>query len=117
VVLISTIGLWAVASVGWILLIAAERALMGPTSCEYQDGDSYYGEASWTWLPPGATCEWHLRIDGRTVDVIEQPPEARLGVAVALALWGASLIAIAVLVLPRPRDDHSRDPRLEPRQP
>jgi hypothetical protein len=100
-VLWTSIGVWMLATLGWIGLLTAERLLMGATSCEYQGVDSIYGEASWSWAPPGVTCTYDLSIDGRAVEVVEDPPVARIGTAVVLVLWGASNVAFAVAALPR----------------
>jgi hypothetical protein len=88
VVFWTSLAVWVVATLGWITLIAGEGALMSLTSCEYPAGDSIYGEASWSWFPPGVRCTWQLELNGRQVEVVESPSVARLGTAAVLVLWG-----------------------------
>jgi hypothetical protein len=103
VVFWTSLAVWVVAALGWITLIAGEGALMSLTSCEYPAGDSIYGEASWSWFPPGVRCTWQLELNGRQVEVVESPSVARLGTAAVLVLWGASTAALGLVVLPRDR--------------
>lgn len=82
---------WVVALVGWVCLLGLERATMGPTSCELATGSSIYGDASWSWLPPGVRCEWGTEVEGEPVRIAEDPPVARVGTAIVFLLWGGSL--------------------------
>jgi len=58
VVLVVAIGLWAVTTVGWLGLIAVERAFKSDMTCDLVEGGSDYGDATWSWFPPGSppTC-------------------------------------------------------------
>ena len=103
VVLWTSIGVWSVATIGWIGLLTVERVLMGPVGCNYQGESSFYGEATWSWVPPGEVCTYELSIDGQRVEVVEDPPPSRIGIAAVLVLWGASNLAFAVAILPRER--------------
>jgi hypothetical protein len=66
------------------------------------------GEASWSWLPPGVSCTWQVELNGREVEVVEDPSVARLGTMVVFALWGATTAALGGVILPRDRVATSR---------
>mgnify|MGYP003117068471 CR=1 FL=1 len=88
-------ALWALTTVGWLGLMAADRALMSDTSCVLVEYGSDYGEATWSWFPPGVTCTWDLRPRGLDLVITEEPPFARVGTGLVLGLWGATLGALA----------------------
>ncbi|WP_344126196.1 hypothetical protein [Saccharopolyspora halophila] len=48
------------------------------------------GTPEWSWLPPGRTCTWQLP-EGTHTDT---PSLARVGIALLLILWGASLLLL-----------------------
>ena len=95
-----SVVIWAVALAGWISILALTRVTMGSTSCELTEGHSIYGEASWSWMPPGVHCVWPKSETGFDIRIEEPPPVARLGIAIAFLLWGITL----VLLRPRSAD-------------
>lgn len=96
VVLVVAIGLWAVTTVGWLGLIAVERAFKSDMTCDLVEGGSDYGDATWSWFPPGVSCTWDLQPRGVDLVITEDPPAARVGMALVLVLWGASLAGLAM---------------------
>jgi hypothetical protein len=86
-VLIS-LAIWLVCLIGWSAALASEVVLGCPS---FAPADSNYGDARWTWNPPGNTCTWTLA-EGKHV---ESPPPARYGILALLILWPASTLGIA----------------------
>lgn len=63
-------ALWvlgAVVGLGWIWLVSS----LGDAGCEHRDGDSNYGELTWSLFPPGSKCTWTVSQNG--VDEVEGP--------------------------------------------
>ena len=83
--------LWSFALGAWSILIAVESVFTTTSACELAPGSSIYGEASWTWMPPGRVCEWTLSIGGSSVSVVSEPPVARLGILVVLIVWAGTI--------------------------
>jgi hypothetical protein len=81
-------AVWALALLGWIVLLAAEWYFTDGVACPLDPNSSLYGTAQWSWLPPGRTCTWQLSEGTHT----DGPPTARLGMLLLFALWGASLL-------------------------
>lgn len=89
-----TIGwlLWGTVAVGLAAVLVVEAVLLGPTSCELAAGLSIYGDASWSWLPPGVACHWELELAaGAPIVVTSGPSWARIGMLLLLAGWAAAL--------------------------
>lgn len=87
--------LWMAAAGGWVGLLAVERVFMGDLSCPMSQDISEYGEATWSWFPPGVTCTWRdVSFRGSEHVVVEEPPIARLGIAGALLAWGGTIVAL-----------------------
>jgi hypothetical protein len=93
---VAAIAIWALALTAWVGLLAAERVLVSPSDCPLVEGSSDYGEASWSWYPPGVTCTWDLRPRGVDLVITREPPTARVGIALVLLLWGATLVAVTL---------------------
>ena len=85
---------WALALTGWLSLLGLERSMMGSISCELGDSTSLYGKASWTWDPPGVRCVYLPKDTGLSFRIVEDPPVARLGIAIAFVLWGLTLLVL-----------------------
>lgn len=81
-------AVWALALLGWIVLLAAEWHFTDGVACLLDPNISLYGTAQWSWLPPGRTCTWELA-EGMHTD---GPPTARLGILLLFSLWGATLL-------------------------
>lgn len=58
---------------------------------ELTPGDSNYGEARWTWAPPGFRCEWSV---GDSTHV-EYPPRGRYFVMGAMGIFPFAVVAAA----------------------
>jgi hypothetical protein len=89
-----TIGwlVWGALAAALVGTLVVEAMLLGPTSCELAAGSSIYGEASWSWLPPGVACRWELELGGDVPVVVTSGPSwARMGMALVLAGWAAAL--------------------------
>ena len=89
-----TIGwlVWGVVVAALVGVLVVEASLLGPTSCELAAGSSIYGDASWSWLPPGVACRWELDLGAGTPIVVAAGPSwARIGMVVLLAGWAAAL--------------------------
>jgi hypothetical protein len=54
----SAMLLWAVALVPFVGLLAFERYDMGEHALVCERSDSSYYPSHWSWLPPGAVCEY-----------------------------------------------------------
>ncbi|MBE2997721.1 hypothetical protein IDM40_03215 [Nocardiopsis sp. HNM0947] len=87
--------LWLLSCCGWILLIGLGRYSSGPTQCAF-DGTSFFGESSWSWLPPGQVCTWEVTAGGQSHTVTDAPSAARLAVPVLLLLWGATVATLSL---------------------
>lgn len=83
-------ALWALALLGWIVLLAIEWYLTGPTNCPLTPTSSLYGTAEWSWLPPGSTCTWEVPGGTHT----DAPSSARVGIVILFILWGGSLLVL-----------------------
>lgn len=83
-------ALWALALLGWIVLLTIEWYLTGATACPLTPTSSLYGTSGWSWLPPGRTCTWEIPGGTHT----DGPPSARVGIAILFVLWGASLLVL-----------------------
>jgi hypothetical protein len=98
-VLTGCIAVWVLAVGTWIALLAWERAWsseacgLGGVGSDAQ----LQGEPSWSWLPPGVSCEYRIDTPGRLVEFTEDPPTARTGIAIVLILWGTSLAIVAAV--------------------
>lgn len=89
----STVGwlAWGVAMAALVGFLVVEAMLLGPTSCELAAGSSIYGDASWSWLPPGVACRWELEVGGVPTVLTSGPSWARVGMVLLLAGWAAAL--------------------------
>ncbi len=81
---------WALALLGWLILLALEWYSTGPSACALDPAASVYGTAQWSWLPPGRVCTWSLPSGTHT----EGAPLARVGMVALFALWGASMLVL-----------------------
>lgn len=75
---------WALAVLGWLILLAIEWYSTGPSACALDPSSSAYDTAQWSWVPPRRVCTWSLPSATHT----EGAPLARVGMAVLFALWG-----------------------------
>jgi hypothetical protein len=82
---------WSAAAAALVGVLVVEALLLGPTSCELAAGSSIYGDATWSWLPPGVACRWELEVGGDTTVITSAPSWARVGMLLLLAGWGAAL--------------------------
>jgi hypothetical protein len=48
-------AVWALALLGWIVLLAAEWYFTDGVACPLDPNSSLYGTAPWSWLPPDPT--------------------------------------------------------------
>ena len=93
------LALLAMAVLGVGLTI--ERSL-DDVGCDAID-DSRYGEAEWSWLPPGVTCTYPSPANP-AYEIDESPPMARIGeIVLAIALVAVS--ARLFIVERRGRDE------------
>lgn len=83
-------ALWALALLGWIVLLVIEWYSSGQTACPLTPTSSRYGTAGWSWLPPGRTCTWEVPGGMHT----DGPSSARIGIAILFLLWGGSLLLL-----------------------
>jgi hypothetical protein len=90
------LGTWLLACLAWFALLGVENASTSP--CYFDDGprpgDSsnwLSGEERWRWVPPGTECRYE--IDGRIH--IDEPPTARLGIALVLVAWPLTIGVVA----------------------
>jgi hypothetical protein len=60
-------------------------------------GAPIQGTPSWSWLPPGVSCDFEIRTTDGIVEFREDPPLARTGIVVVLLLWGATIAAVAAV--------------------
>ena len=105
--------LWALCCAGYGGYLMLERGLMGWTSCPLAEGSSEYGEATWSWLPPGVTCTWRgVSSNGSGEYVLVQsPPPSRAVLGAVLLAWGGTLAVVAWAS--RPASSESGDWRTE----
>ena len=83
---------WLLCLLGFAGVLIVDAVTSGPTACELAPGTSIYGEASASLM--GTSCSWDVTLEGGdTIRVTDGPSPARAGVAGALVLWGASLLA------------------------
>lgn len=85
---------WLLACLTWFALLGVENA--STLDCVFQDervdsSDWVFGQSTWRWLPPGTECRYEV---GGFVHV-DEPPTARLGVAVVLLAWPLTVALIA----------------------
>lgn len=94
-VLLGLAGLWLLATFGWLALLGVEAATSDSlTACPLSQEASIYGEAHWSWLPPGRVCQWQVQVGGTNVTVEKGPPTARIGIGIVLVLWGGALALV-----------------------
>ena len=83
---------WSAAVAVPVGVLVVEALLLGPTACELAAGSSVYGDATWSWLPPGVACRWELEVGGDTSTVVTSGPSwARVGMLLLLVGWGAAI--------------------------
>lgn len=93
---IAGLALWAVCCAAWAGYVTLERALVSDTSCPFTAGSSNYGEATWSWLPPGVTCTWRgVDFNGTEYVLVQSPPPSRAILGGVLLAWGGTLAAVA----------------------
>ena len=99
--------LWLLAFVGYVAVLKVRHHVEGALSCELVAGSSYYGEARWSWLPPGTTCTYTVGANDDLTFTTGPAPWAYVRPTL-LAFWAVS-IGRPVLV----RDGHagSHSPR------
>jgi hypothetical protein len=93
-------GLWRVAAVllavswtGLLVLGLAWSVLItfaGDLYCEHSAGDSYFGEFSWSIVPPGPQCTWTTGTSG--IDETYGPTPV-------ISIWLLALLTLGGLVV------------------
>ncbi len=63
-------------------------------TCELAPGTSVYGDADWSWFPPGVECTYDEDSLGRVARHIDSPSLDRLAIALVLMLWPLTLAAV-----------------------
>jgi drug/metabolite transporter (DMT)-like permease len=100
--------LWALCSASYAGYLTLERGLMHDTSCPFTEASSNYGEATWSWFPPGLTCTWRgVSYNGSEYVFVQSPPPSRAVLGVVLLAWAGTLAAVA-WTSRRVRDVHGR---------
>jgi hypothetical protein len=77
--------LWCVLLAVWIAALFIRHRILGSDSCA--NGTIQYGQADWSWLPPGTEC--HYVVDGEAFTERPRPWTAVL--PTILICWGLAL--------------------------
>lgn len=81
---------WILTALAWLLLVVAEKLASGPTSCPLSAQDSIYGQAEWSWLPPGTKCTWTATVQGSEITFTQGPSSYLLYIGVGLVTTAAA---------------------------
>jgi hypothetical protein len=78
------VAVWLLVALCWVLLLVAEKLTTDSLACELVPNSSIYGQADWSWLPPGKSCTWTGNVHGAEVTFTEGPDSHLLVIALGL---------------------------------